>query len=445
MMLPSKVYANIGLLIFAFLAITLSHLNIIDNIWTYSFDDGTYSHAYLIVVISGYLYWDAYKKNGLIARETFSLPFFILFLACLYMTHIMSLAQIANGTRVMILLTLVSAIGVLFKASAKSLFPAIFLVYLLPIWGLLNKPLQELSVISVTKIMAFTPIPVFVDGNFITIPAGVFEIAGGCSGLRYLLVSLAISSLYIYLYLDKMSSAVKFLLVAILGALITNWIRITLLILIGHETNMESPLMEDHNNFGWYLYIPFMIGLFYYGQKISPQPTSDESKSPISISINPVLIVSVLLPVIASYGLKQMSYNNTDKSITCDSTAIPEHFIQPTLHNVEATCLTVNNNNDYLIEYFFSPEKLNSKTDYYANVFEPNKQRVIQKTTKDQSTILIIKDGVAYKKIVVTKYIANQAISPGSSNIKTYLTNALMNISGTKVTWRVMPCNEQTC
>ena len=101
-----------------------------------------------------------------------------------------------------------------------------------------------------------------------------------------------------------------------------------------------------------------MIGLFYYGQKISPQPTSDESKSPISISINPVLIVSVLLPVIASYGLKQVSYNNADKSITCDSTAIPEHFIQPTLHNIEATCLTVNNNSDYLIEYFFSPEKL---------------------------------------------------------------------------------------
>ena len=132
----------------------------------------------------------------------------------------------------------------------------------MPGWGLLTAILQKVSTNAVTFLMSYSGIPTFVEGNFVTIPAGVFEIAGGCSGLRYLIVSLAISSLFSFLYIKNTKKALLFFTVAILGALITNWIRITALILIGEYTDMQSDLMTDHNVFGWYLYIPFMFLLF---------------------------------------------------------------------------------------------------------------------------------------------------------------------------------------
>jgi exosortase len=193
-----------------------------------------------------------------------------------YALFTFSLAQFPFGYRVTLVLFITSIISVVFKPTVKVLFPSLFLIFLIPVWGALTSTLQNISTDAVTIIMGYTGIPTYVEGNIITIPPGVFEIAGGCSGLRYLLVSLAISSLFIFLNIKKASHGALFLCIAVLGALLTNWIRISALIIIGNYTDMESSLMADHNSFGWYLYIPFMILLFYFGQRFV---TENETKT----------------------------------------------------------------------------------------------------------------------------------------------------------------------
>ena len=180
---------------------------------------------------------------------------------CLF---VCSVAQFSTGYRVGLILFATAITTLIFKPSLKVIFPCFFLIFLVPVWGVLTPYLQELSTRAVSIIMNYTGIPTYVEGNLITIPPGVFEIAGGCSGLRYLLVSLSISSLFIFLHIKKFSHGFWFLTAAILGALLINWIRITALIAIGYFTDMESNLMHDHNDFGWYLYVPFLIALFYF-------------------------------------------------------------------------------------------------------------------------------------------------------------------------------------
>ena len=75
--------------------------------------------------------------------------------------------------------------------------------------------------------------------NRFVAPAGTFEIADGCSGLRYVITALALVVFYSALFLRRYRSMVILGLFALLGSMLTNWLRITALILIGHFTDMR--------------------------------------------------------------------------------------------------------------------------------------------------------------------------------------------------------------
>ena len=264
-----------------FTAILALNTPVLVTLWRHGFDDGTYSHAYLVPFISLYLYYQLSQSGKLQFRQSWSLPPTILLLLSCYLLFVTSNAQISIGYWAALLLVCVASINMMYKFKWLIFFPAAFLIFILPFWGILVPFLQNLSILAVTSMMNFTGVPTYVEGSFVTIPAGVFEIADGCSGLRYMIVSLAISSLFSFLYINNAKKALGFFALAIFGALLTNWIRITALILIGEYTNMESSLMEDHNTFGWYLFVPFMIILFWWGSKcadIDPNSTRNQTR-----------------------------------------------------------------------------------------------------------------------------------------------------------------------
>ena len=60
-----KQYLPLVVIFVIFVAIALTQIPIIENIWLYSFDDGTYSHAYLIPFISMYIYWVLFVSGEL--------------------------------------------------------------------------------------------------------------------------------------------------------------------------------------------------------------------------------------------------------------------------------------------------------------------------------------------------------------------------------------------
>jgi exosortase/archaeosortase family protein len=113
--------------------------------------------------------------------------------------------------------------------------------------------------------------PVLIDGNYIHIPEGTFEIAGGCSGLNYLIVGLAIAALLGEVNRDRPGR--RILLVVIGGglAIASNWLRVFIIIYAGHVTDMDHYLVRvDHYNFGWVLYA-FVLALFFYIARKLPE------------------------------------------------------------------------------------------------------------------------------------------------------------------------------
>lgn len=281
-----------------FVLFFLANPSIISDLRSYSFDDGTYSHAYLLPFVILYLYWNAARQHELVNR--WSSVNFMLFIAALLCFLILQLAQQNILSRLLLPLVVIFALLSLFRPSTSVIVPASLLWFITPIWMSINGVLQKISVVAVTEIMSWSSIPTFVEGNFVYIPAGTFEIAEGCSGLRYFIVSLALSVIFSYLNLKRIRSIVLFFSVAIIGSMVTNWIRIALLIFIGDYTDMQSSLMDDHNTFGWYLYVPFIALLFYFGSFLDRSPQPENSLQAPSMARLPWrCYLLVLVPLLA--------------------------------------------------------------------------------------------------------------------------------------------------
>ena len=193
----SKPYLGILIL---FTLVSLLNIPVLITLWRHGFDDGTYSHAFLIPFIVLYLFYQLQRSDKLNFRATISTISLIFIVTSAFLLFVFTNAQISLGYWMAMVLLFMACLFVLFKFNWYILFTAAYLVFLLPMWGALTTALQSLSVTSVEFIMGYTGIPTFVEAPYVSIPAGTFEIANGCSGLRYLIVSLAISTLFSFLY-----------------------------------------------------------------------------------------------------------------------------------------------------------------------------------------------------------------------------------------------------
>lgn len=421
--------------LFITVLVALLNLPIMTTLWHYSFDDGTYSHAFLVPFIVLYLYYTLHESNELQFRSKISWPALILLILSAYSLFVASTAQITLAYWLATLMLLCASINFIFIPSIKLFFPALYFIFLIPLWGILTIPLQDLSVIAVNTLMGFTSIPVFVENQFVHIPSGVFEIAGGCSGLRYLLTSLAISSLFIFLHLRNIKNIVAFAALAILGALITNWLRIAILIIIGHQTEMTSDLMTDHNMFGWYLYAPFMLLLFKVGGTLADKENNVQSVATAlakmqSNKINWLLVTVLMLSIL----LTATTYRNQAK--TPYKTNFVDVLVQPKIYNTSTVDIIKNDTTTTHLIYHFNHANLESKPTFFENSFIPENWHIVSHTINTDDQVFIVSKGVEFAKIIVSYDVSG--IKVGSSTLFKLerLKQAMVGNNLTKLHWR---------
>jgi exosortase A len=424
----------------------LLNIPVITTLWRHSFDDGTYSHAYLIPFVTLYLYYQLQNDRLLSYKVHFSWFGFVLFFVSCYGLFVSSSAQISVGYWLSSLGIIIFATFMLYQYHWRVIFPAAFLILIIPMWGPLAVILQSLSVYSVNIMMGFTGIPTYVEGNLVSIPAGVFEIAGGCSGLRYFIVSIAISSLFVFLNMKNVRNIVLFITVAIIGALITNWIRITLLIIIGQYTNMTSSLMTDHNNFGWYIFAPFMILLFLFGNYLAEDlsPTTLKSTQTINSKIN----ISIILLI--TIGLLISSTTISNKIITDQhliSKSLERYnkkqelkpFVQYFTH-IKNNTLVIENNKILVKTYEFSGYDLDAKPTFYKNKIAPDSWRENNTAQHKQWNVTEFEQR-AKKSLVATSLQIKTQLYANKSKFKVARIKAGMSgIKATKFHWLTIPC-----
>src|SRR5690606_24491846 len=95
------------------------------------------------------------------------------------------------------------------RQSQALIVPVGFLYFAIPFWDYAAYPLQLLTVEVNELVLELIGITAIIEGVFVELPGlGVFEVAHGCSGLRYLVVGLTLTTLFGYLNYSRWSNRI---------------------------------------------------------------------------------------------------------------------------------------------------------------------------------------------------------------------------------------------
>ncbi len=147
--------------------------------------------------------------------------------------------------------------------------PLAYLYFGIPLWEQLLPFLQALTTAVAENLLGLMGVPTQVEGHHVTIPSGHFSIVEGCSGKRYLMISLAFATLAAAIEQLRWRRTLALLSLATGLALVTNWVRVVTIIYAGHVTQMQSYLVaNEHRSFGYALFIPLLLAILWSARRI---------------------------------------------------------------------------------------------------------------------------------------------------------------------------------
>jgi exosortase A len=224
----------------------------------------TYTHGYLIVAITLWILWlNRTSWSRLEIRPSPLAALAVVVAGVVWLIAYRAGLRIAHQALLpaMIFGAFTACYG--FSAARRNLLPFGFLYFAVPLWDALNPLLQSASTFAVRILLRTVGIPAYFSGNTFTLPAGSLEIAGGCSGLHFFIVGVAIAVLYGELNRDSLRTRVRLVVLAAVLAMLTNWLRIFIIAVAAHLTDMQHYLVsEEHYTFGWIMFAGTMVVFF---------------------------------------------------------------------------------------------------------------------------------------------------------------------------------------
>jgi exosortase A len=266
------------------------------SIWQRS---DTFAHGFLIAPISLWLVWGMRDQLATIPARPLFLPLlgvvvvgFVWLLATL--VDVLVVQQLCLVT--MLILGIWALVGN--QLASKLAFPLGFLLFAVPMGEGLVPPMMDFTATSTVWLIRLTGIPVYREGLFFMLPSGNWSVVEACSGVRYLIASITLGTLYAYLSYQSLARRLAFIALAIIVPIIANTLRAYMIVMLGHLSDMTIATGVDHLVYGWLFFGVVMFILFWLGAKFSDLPaerSAEESVSVTDITSSARPIYSVLI------------------------------------------------------------------------------------------------------------------------------------------------------
>jgi exosortase A len=242
------------------------------SLWARWQPDPSYSHGWLIVAISAWLVWREAHSGRLDQGRPSLLG--VLALPALGLVWLVAIAGSIGVVQWLLLPALFFAAAFAlygWTALRRLWFPIGFLLFAVPIWSGLTPLLQDLTTWVVGVALMALRIPAYLDGHRVDLPSGSFEIVEGCSGAHYFVVSLTMATLYGWLWYRRLGLTLGLVGIALIVAVVANWLRVFLVIYAGYATEMQHFLVRvDHYYFGWVMFMIMIAPVFWYARNFEP-------------------------------------------------------------------------------------------------------------------------------------------------------------------------------
>ena len=250
----------------------------------------TFAHAFLVPPIVAWLIWrDRARLAAVVPRPTaWVLPLLAgMGLLWLLGDLVATNAVTQFAFTALLVLTVPAVLGM--AAARALLFPLCFLFFAVPIGEFLMPQLMLWTADFTVLALRLSGIPVYREGQQIVIPSGNWSVVEACSGIRYLIASLMVGTLFAYLNFRSLRRRLIFVAVSIVVPIVANWVRAYLIVLLGHVSGNQIAVGADHLVYGWVFFgvvilIMFMIGARWAepvpAAKAWPEPAPGRGDAP---------------------------------------------------------------------------------------------------------------------------------------------------------------------
>lgn len=293
-------WALLVLVILALLYRDTAHLA---SIW---WDNSTFGHCLLIPPIIGWLVWQRHEGLAKMAPQPW-LPgvFLILGSGLLWLAgEFAGLAVVRHAALIFMLQATVPTLFGLAVTRALT-FPIFFALFMIPIGEQLVPYLQTITAKFCIELLELFGVPAYIDGVFISIPNGDFEVAEACSGVRFLIAMVAFGALVANVCFKSWARRIAFIAASIIVPIVANGLRAWGTIYIAHLSTPEFARGVDHVIYGWFFFAFVMALTLGIGWRFFDRPVDDPFIDPAALqpaaarpSPTPLLAKAVLLALL---------------------------------------------------------------------------------------------------------------------------------------------------
>lgn len=228
----------------------------------------TFTHAFLVPPISLWLIW---RQRHLITAHT-PQPMFgmlVLVAGAAFAWLLGDLVAVNAVTQLTLVTLLVLTVPAVLGLSITRLiiFPLFFLYFAVPIGEFVMPQLMEWTANFTVLALRLTGIPVYREGLQFVIPSGHWSVVEACSGVRYLLASLTVGTLFAYLNYQSTRRRVAFALVSLVVPVLANWMRAYIIVMLGHLSGNKLAAGVDHLIYGWVFFGVVIMLMFVIGAR----------------------------------------------------------------------------------------------------------------------------------------------------------------------------------
>lgn len=239
-------------------------------------NSSTYNHILLVPAIIGWLIWQRAPGLAKLAPRAWW-PGIVLLAAALFGWLLGNISGTATITHLGLVTALQAAVVALLgpRIACGLLFPLAFGLFLVPIGEELVPALQMVTAHITIALTHASGIPAQIDGVFINTPAGLFEVAEACSGVKFLIAMVALGTLVAHVCFHSWFRRAAFIAAAITLPILANGVRAWGTIYIAQSQGIGFAAGVDHIFYGWIFFALVMAALLALGWKFFDRQIDD--------------------------------------------------------------------------------------------------------------------------------------------------------------------------
>lgn len=230
----------------------------------------TFAHCFLVLPITLWLVWR--RRDWLASIVPRAQPFVLIAMAVVAATWLLAqlgtvnvVAQFAFVT--LVILAVPAVLG--FRVARELMFPLLFLYFGVPFGEFLVPTLMEWTADFTVGALQLSGVPVFREGQHFIIPSGNWSVIDECSGVRYVMASFMVGTLFAYLNYRSYRRRAAFMLVALLLPVVANWLRAYMIVMLAHLSGNRIATGVDHILYGWVFFGIVVFLMFIIGARWS--------------------------------------------------------------------------------------------------------------------------------------------------------------------------------